>query len=118
MSESASRTESNETVSNDIDVPAAGAGQATERESSDVFLSAQDLDVTLRFEAGTLKLPMDRLAQVPPGYVFELRKPLDRQVIEIFANDRAVASGELVLIGDAVGVRVTSIYPRATDLSA
>lgn len=95
------------------------SGDATSaREESSVSIADHDVPVTLRFEAGALTVPMDQLAHIPPGHVFELNKPLDRQAIEIFANDRAVATGELVLIGDAIGVRLTSIRPRETTVRA
>ena len=39
--------------------------------------------------------------------MFELNKRLDDSIIAIHANDAPIAYGELVVIGDLVGVRVT-----------
>lgn len=75
-------------------------------------LDEQAIPVKLRFEAGRLTLPMSELSRVHAGYVFNLSKPVDREVIDIFANDTRIATGELVLVGDTVGVRLSSINPR------
>lgn len=72
--------------------------------------------ITLRFEAGRLAMPFERLQSIRPGFVFELDQPLDQQSITIYANDRAVASGELVLVGDRMGVRLTSGRPVTSEL--
>jgi flagellar motor switch/type III secretory pathway protein FliN len=70
------------------------------------------LPVRLGFTAGHLSLPFAALADVGAGFVFELGKQLDDQVITIEANDVPIALGELVVIGDLVGVRITRMLPR------
>jgi type III secretion protein Q len=40
--------------------------------------------------------------------VFDLSKPLS-QSVDILANGRRVGSGELVRLGDSIGVRVTRL---------
>jgi type III secretion system YscQ/HrcQ family protein len=70
------------------------------------------LPVRLTFLAGRLTLPFGDLSTVGPGYVFPLDKPLDDQAITVCANDVPVAVGELVTIGDLVGVRITRMLPR------
>lgn len=68
--------------------------------------------VTLRFTVGRTSIPFGALADVAPGFVFELDKPLDDQVITILANDVPVAHGELVTLGDLVGVRISRLLPH------
>ena len=70
------------------------------------------LPVQLSFRAGSLTVPLRKLSQVGAGFVFELDKRLDDQVITIHANDTPVAVGELVALGDLIGVRVTRMLPK------
>ena len=65
------------------------------------------IPVRVNFSAGRVMLPFETLRKIGPGYVFELNKRLDDSIIAIHANDAPIAYGELVVIGDLVGVRVT-----------
>jgi len=80
---------------------------------SDRRVEIESLPVRLSFHAGSLTLPFGALCDVAPGYVFDLPKRLDDQVITIHANDTPIAVGELVVIGDLVGVRITRMLPSA-----
>jgi hypothetical protein len=71
------------------------------------------LPVRLTFSAGRVILPFGTLSDVGPGYVFELDKQLDDQVITVHANETPIAVGELVAIGDMVGVRITRMLLKA-----
>jgi len=71
------------------------------------------IPVRLTFSAGGVMLPFEALRRIAPGYVFELGKRLDDQAIAIHANDVPVAVGELVAIGDLIGVRITRMLPTA-----
>jgi flagellar motor switch/type III secretory pathway protein FliN len=70
------------------------------------------LPVRLMFSAGRLTLPFASLSDIGPGYVFALEKRLDDHAITMYANDVPIAVGELVTIGDLVGVRVTRMLAR------
>ena len=84
-----------------------------ECEAGDGTLVA-DVPVELRFEAGRAVLPLDRACELQPGYVVALDKPLDDQVITIYANGVAVGHGELVLLDERVAVRwVRTLVPVA-----
>lgn len=67
--------------------------------------------ITLRFEAGRLVVPFERLQSIQPGFVFEFDQGLDQQTITIYANNALIATGELVLVGDRIGVRLTGARP-------
>lgn len=69
--------------------------------------SLEGLEVTLRFEAGQLQLPLRELGQVKPGHVFDLGQPLTQCVVRIVAHGSVVGKGQLVAIGEQLGVRVT-----------
>jgi type III secretion system YscQ/HrcQ family protein len=81
--------------------------------TADPRVTADALPVRLTFCAGTVTLPFGHVADLAPGYVFELDKQLDDKVISVLANDVPIATGELVTIGDLVGVRITRMLPRA-----
>jgi len=68
-----------------------------------------DAPVTLTVELGRVSLPVSRLADLKPGDVLELNRH-SREPVEITSNGRLVARGDLVLIGDEMGVRVTSVF--------
>jgi flagellar motor switch/type III secretory pathway protein FliN len=71
------------------------------------------LPVRLSFSAGGVVIAYDALRRLAPGFVFELAKRLDDQAITICANDIPIAVGELVAVGDLIGVRVTRMLPVA-----
>lgn len=75
-------------------------------------IDAATLPVRLTFSAGRLVRPFGELSSIAPGYVFELDKRLDDQSIAINANDVPIALGELVCVGDLVGIRVTRMLTR------
>jgi type III secretion protein Q len=60
------------------------------------------------FELGRTEVPVAGLETLQAGYVFDLSKPLS-QSVDILANGRRVGSGELVRLGDSIGVRVTRL---------
>lgn len=81
-------------------------------DTGDRAVQVSSLPVRLTFTAGRLTLPFGDLSNVGPGYVFALDKRLDDQAIVVSANNMPVAVGELVTIGDLVGVRITRMLPR------
>jgi flagellar motor switch/type III secretory pathway protein FliN len=79
---------------------------------SDRAVDPATLPVTLRFIAGRTTVPFGALADVAPGFVFELDRPLDDQVITVLANEVPIAQGELVTLGDLLGVRISRMLPQ------
>ncbi|MEN6545378.1 MAG: FliM/FliN family flagellar motor switch protein [Armatimonadia bacterium] len=72
-------------------------------------LSEAPLQVTVRL--GTVQVPLGELLKVRAGSVLVL----DRQVgepAEIMVGDRVVALGQVVMVEDQLGVRVTEVAGR------
>ena len=70
-----------------------------------------EIQVKLLFEVGRLEISLGELRTLAPGHVFELgRDP--RCAVEIVAGARRIGYGEVVQIGDALGVRVVRIFNR------
>lgn len=64
------------------------------------------LEVKLVFEMGRLTMSVADLAKLDAGHVFELSR-LPEQAVDIFVMNRQIGSGELVMVGDRIGVRIT-----------
>ena len=76
-------------------------------------VDVESLPVKLVFVAGETEMPLRELHAMAPGYVFDLRQPVDRHV-EIRANGKAIGTGELVEVDGRVGVRVLTCNPPTT----
>lgn len=66
------------------------------------------IEVRLSVEVGAARLTLAELAALEPGAVFELDRRSDER-IDILVNDRLLAKGEVVTIGDRFGVRILDL---------
>ena len=66
------------------------------------------LPVHLSFELAQLELSVNDLTSLQPGYVFALPAQVEGANVTIRANGRNVGRGEIVAIGETIGVRVLS----------
>lgn len=64
------------------------------------------LEVKLVFEMGRMTLSVAELGKLDAGHVFELNRVPD-QAVDIFVMNRQIGTGELVMVGDKIGVRIT-----------
>ena len=69
---------------------------------------ARKLPVQLEFELGRTEMSIGELADLQPGYVFPLAAALEGSNVVIRANGRIAGRGELVAVGDTLGVRLLS----------
>jgi flagellar motor switch protein FliN/FliY len=67
-----------------------------------------DVPVNLAIELGSCQLPMREVLQLNAGSVVQLDKPADAPV-ELRVNNKLIARGEVVVIEDRFGVKVTEI---------
>lgn len=74
--------------------------------------SIGSLPVRLVFEIGRREMALDELRDISVGTPIALHKPASA-VVEILANGRRVGAGEMVLIGDQLGVRITRLNGNA-----
>jgi len=71
-----------------------------------------DLPVRLVFEVGRKDVTLDQLRSLAVGAPV----PLDRaasSAVQIFANGRRIGAGEMVMIGEQLGVRITQLNTNA-----
>ena len=71
-----------------------------------------DIPLTLTVELGRNRLLISEMLQLGQGSVIELTK-LAGEPMEIFVNQRLIARGEVVVVNEKFGVRLTDIVSPA-----
>ena len=77
------------------------------------------LDVSLRVtvELGRTRMKLAQILELQHGSVVELDR-LAGDPVDIFVNDRMVAHGEVVVVDDKFGVRITDMVAPNTEKAA
>jgi len=68
-----------------------------------------DVPVRITVELGSCQMPMRDVLQLHPGSVVQLDKIAD-QPVDLFVNQRRIAHGEVVVIDDRLGIRITKVF--------
>ena len=76
-----------------------------ERANVDMIL---DVPVTVNAVLGTTSMVISDLLQLGPGSVVELNKRAGEPV-DLYVNDKLVAVGEVVVVNDTFGIRITEV---------
>ncbi len=66
------------------------------------------LPITLCVEVARLKMSLDKVLALQPGNILELHV-LPEQGVTLTASGKAVARGELVQLGNVLGVKITEL---------
>jgi flagellar motor switch protein FliN len=90
------------------DTPSATAGDV----SLDVLL---DVPVTLSMEVGRARLPIRSLLQQNQGWVLEIERNAG-EPLDVYVNGTLIAHGEVVVVNDRFGVRLTDVVSPAERL--
>ena len=72
-----------------------------------------DLTMPVAIELGRTTMSVQEILQLGRGSVVQLER-LAGEPIDIYVGDRRFAEGEVVVLGENFGVRVTRIISRAT----
>jgi type III secretion protein Q len=83
-------------------------------DSIDAPVDISQLDLPLKLEIDTISLPVAQLSALRTGYVLELPTPLSTARIRLVTYGQTVGFGELVSVGDHLGVRVVQL-PQSCD---
>ncbi len=94
-------------VTNEASPPPEGAA-VPEGETAPLASPVERLPIQVEFDLGRMDLPLNQLAQIEPGYVFALPQALEQARVAIRLNGTLAGTGELVSIGDVLGVRLTA----------
>ncbi|MEE9498783.1 MAG: flagellar motor switch protein FliN [Nitrospinaceae bacterium] len=89
------------------DQSAPGTGTLSKEEGKNLDLIL-DIPLTVTVELGRSKMLINDLLQLGQGSVIELTK-LVGEPLEVLVNDKLVARGEVVVVNDKFGVRLTDI---------
>lgn len=71
------------------------------------------ISVRLSVEVGAVKMSLRDVLALRVGAVHALDRRVD-QPVDVLINERLIARGEIVSIGDRFGVKLTEIVPGAT----
>ncbi len=72
----------------------------------------QNIAVTLSLEVGRTSLKIRDIMSLSQGSVVELSK-LAGEPLDLLVNNTRVAQGEVVLVGDRYGVKLTNVVPAS-----
>lgn len=84
-----------------------GAGTLSGEETKNLDLIL-DIPLTVTVELGRSKMLINDLLQLGQGSVIELTK-LVGEPLEVLVNNKLVARGEVVVVNDKFGIRLTDI---------
>ena len=71
-----------------------------------------DIPIEVTVELGRSKMLVNELLQLGQGSVIELSK-LAGETLEILANQKLIARGEAVMVGEKFGIRLTDVVSTA-----
>jgi len=80
----------------------------TTAETPTNFNLVLDVPVSLTIELGSCQLPMRDVLQLTVGSVVQLEKSADAPV-ELSVNGKLIARGEVVVIEDRFGLKITEV---------
>jgi flagellar motor switch protein FliN/FliY len=86
-----------------------GAPQTNRDVNMDVIL---DVPVTLSMEVGRTRIPIRNLLQLNQGSVIELDRAAG-EPLDVFVNGTLVAHGEVVVVNEKFGIRLTDVISPA-----
>ena len=92
-----------------VSEPAPMSAAATAEVNLDVIL---DVPVTLSMEVGRTRIPIRNLLQLNQGSVVELDRAAG-EPLDVFVNGTLVAHGEVVVVNDKFGIRLTDVISPA-----
>jgi flagellar motor switch protein FliN/FliY len=96
----------NPNVGDALDEALMGLGANALRDDSLGFV--MDVPVRLTVEIGRKAMRIAEILRLGPGSILELNKA-NGEPLEVYANDRLVARGEAVVVGERYGVRLTEV---------
>ena len=88
-----------------------GGGSAADGESQN-FDFLLDIPLELKVELGHTDMIINKMLQLTQGSVVELNKAAGESVA-IYVNDKLLGKGEVIVVNERFGVRITEIISQA-----
>ncbi|HVP21221.1 MAG TPA: flagellar motor switch protein FliN [Anaerolineaceae bacterium] len=108
MADTASQTQLNDLISVN------STSQATSAQVSGSNIDMlMDVTLNVTVELGRTEMSLRQILDLQQGSVVELDR-LAGEAVDIFVNDRQVAMGEVVVVDDKFGVRITELVSKQT----
>ncbi len=102
-----------ESLKEDQGNAAAPATTPADNAPNDVNLDViLDVSVTLSMELGRARVPIRNLLQLNQGSVVELER-MAGEPLDVYVNNTLIAHGEVVVVNDRFGVRLTDVVSPA-----
>lgn len=99
-------TEAQETTAVESEHPVTPAPVAVEKEEK--IISPEEIPLKIVVEVGRVQMSVQQLMELQPGNMLDLHlHPEDG--VDLVVNGRRVAKGELLLVGESLGVRILDI---------
>jgi flagellar motor switch protein FliN/FliY len=76
-----------------------------------------DIPLEITVELGRTRVPIQQLLEFGPGSTVTLSK-LEGEPVDILANDKLIARGEVVLQNKKYGIRITEITSRMNRIKS
>lgn len=89
-----------------------GKGAATRAENIKNLDLLLDIPLDVSVEVGRSRMLVRDLLQMDEGYVVELGKQAN-EPLDVYVNSRLIARGEVVLIDEKLGLRLTDVVSPA-----
>lgn len=96
--------------------PAAGAVKPNIKESNNIDLF-MDVMLKVTVELGRSRMSLQQVLELQNGSVVELDR-LAGDPVDVFVNDLLIARGEVVVVDDKFGVRITEVISPENRKSA
>ncbi|NGX30809.1 MAG: Flagellar motor switch protein FliN [Chlamydiae bacterium] len=97
-----------ETMENEIEEAIGTAGEKKVEKSKEALIKSEDIPLTMSVEVGRINMSVKELLNLTPDQTLDLKIDVTKGVDCLIGNKR-VAKGELVKLGDFLGVRITEI---------
>ncbi|WP_430512582.1 FliM/FliN family flagellar motor switch protein [Pannonibacter phragmitetus] len=74
-----------------------------------------DITVDISVVLGTTRMPVHQLLRMGRGAVIDL-DVAEEDDVKIYANNTLVAKGQVVLLGERIGISITEVLMRAPEV--
>ncbi len=95
-------------MSEEVSQASAGIDVASHEEPTRIG----ELELPVQFEIDTVSLPIEQLSVLEPGYVIELPTAVRDAQLKLVVHGQTVGYGELVAVGEHLGVRIIRMAHR------
>jgi flagellar motor switch/type III secretory pathway protein FliN len=73
-----------------------------------------EIPVSLRFEVAQWQATLGEISQLAAGALIDLGARIDEQSVTVWCEQRCIGKGQLVAIGERLGVRLLSVFAATT----